>query len=505
MPSFVAVFVAIRATSSQVHTAGLVLAGLWILMACTLWIRYRQARRAGDSFTSQAGVHQLDILSSTGRTTAWSAVIFLAAAQLTGWASLSVLGVLGLGLVCVAITWTALVAGGDLPWRRATIVRTISPDVGIEGEPLTEKLKLEGVKIPAAMRMFASGRPLRFGLTTRYAVGSEGSEAALELESDLGPAPRGEHTAPPIALWLGDVLGLTRTAPVHTGEATFAVMPRLAKVENVRELLGDGRDDMKSRDAVKMPTEGSFRIREYAPGDDTRRIHWVRSLQAGNLVVRLPDEIPPADPSVRIVLDNHFAGTDQLSCRAPAELLDVMIRVWLGIGKALADTGTRVTLVTGIEKGGSFTRCERPLHGRGSAEAAKFGARVAWQPTVRLDKLLDRTQTRQIVVSCRPRGDGAKTDNPNVQWVVVPHNDWTSREAWPERSFPILLPFAAGSAENRFGRRRAEQARLVATWQDRMLFSQLCAIDWKSFSGAYVARPSSHHPGAGNVMLQVIP
>ena len=140
----------------------------------------------------------------------------------------------------------------------------------------------------------------------------------------------------------------------------------------------------------------------------------------------------------------------------------------------------------------------------GNADAIKFGARVTWQPTVRLDKLLDRSNQRQIVISARPRQDGNKTEADCVTWVVVPHNDWTTREPWPHKANPIVLPFPAGSAENRLVRRRAEQARLVKTWQDRMLFSQLCAVDWRRFSGAYVARPDTTK-GNGEVMLQVIP
>jgi len=501
MPSLLAVLIALRATTGQVHMAGQILGLLWVIMAFALWMRYRQANRAGKLGLATEGWQQLDILSSTGRATAWTAVLCLGASQLTGWASLSVLGVLGLGIVCIACTWTAIAAGGDVPWRKATITRTILPDVAIEGEPLREQLRLEGVKIAGAMRMFATGRAMRHGVQSRYSIGADNSDAAIELESELGPAQRGEHHATPLTLWLGDVLGLTRTAPIERGEATFIVTPRLAKVDNVRELLGDGRDAMESRFTNRMPTEGTFKIREYAPGDDTRRIHWVRSLAADKLIVRTPDEIPPADPSVRIVLDNHFANTDHLTCAAPEELLDVMVRVWLGVGKALADTGTRVTLVTAVAKGGAVMRAERPMQPRGNAEAAKFGARVAWQPMVRLDKLLDRTQTRQIVVSCRPRQDGNKTEADSVTWVVVPHNDWTTREPWPTRTSPLLLPFAAGSAENRHGRRRAEQARLVRTWQDRLLFSQLCAVDWKAFSGAYVARRND----TGSVMLQVIP
>lgn len=504
IPSFLAVLIAIRAQTTQVHVAGHVLAGLWILMACVLWVRYRQARRADTSPIYTHTWQHLDVLSATGRATSWTALIAIALAIKTGWASLSVLGILGLGIVLVAVTWTAFAAGGDAPWRKATIARSIVPDVAIEGEPLRELLKLDGVKIPAAMRLFASGKPTRHGYTTRYAIGSDASNGSVELTADLGPAPRGEHHAPAMKLWLGDVLGLTRTAPIERGELTFTVLPRPAKVAGARELLGEGRDDMKSRDTIKAPTEGTMRIREYQPGDDTRRIHWVRSLQQDQLVVRLPDEIPPADPQVRLVLDNHFADMDRFTCRAPDELLDSMVRVWLGIGKALTESGIRVTLVTGIERGDTFVKTERPLLGRASGDANKLGARVAWQPKVRLDMMLDKPGMRQIVVSARPRVYSTRAEHASVEWVVVPHNEWTTAETWPAPSSSLVLPFPAGSADNRYTRRQAEQQRLITTWQSRILFGRLCAVDWQAFSGSFVARPTQTDGGQG-VMLQVIP
>src|SRR5437868_14390237 len=96
VPSFMAVLVAVRATNTQVHVAGHVLAGLWILMVCALWMRYRQARRADPSPINAASWPQLDVLSATGRATAWTALIAIALATTSGWASLSVLRILGL-------------------------------------------------------------------------------------------------------------------------------------------------------------------------------------------------------------------------------------------------------------------------------------------------------------------------------------------------------------------------------------------------------------------------
>ncbi|MEO7735408.1 MAG: DUF58 domain-containing protein, partial [Kofleriaceae bacterium] len=430
------------------------LIGLWMVMAGALLLRVViEARRPGRAQRIERGslLDHLDVLTATGSAVMWTSAGALVGAAVTGWASLSVIGILGLGAVYLAATWTALVAAGDAPWRRAMIARTILPEACTEGDPLREQLHLRDVWIPAGMRLFASGRATPHGLTTHYAVGAEGSRAELQLESELGPATRGEHHAPPLSLWLRDVLGLTRTPVIQRGETRFSVLPRPIRVTNVRTLLGPGGDDAISLPAQRQPTEGTFRIREYAPGDDTRRIHWVRSLQTQQLVVRLPDEIPPADPVVRLILDNELRGTEALTCHAHDELLDGLVRVWLGVGQALSEAGTRVVLVTAADRGGAIAAVERPLIPRAPRECLRLGGRVRWQGELALSSLLARQPGRQIVVSCRPRPIEAAAP---IAWIVLPEVAWTHLEIDLPVPSKVQLPFPAGSADNRFGRRK---------------------------------------------------
>jgi hypothetical protein len=285
---------------------------------------------------------------------------------------------------------------------------------------------------------------------------------------------------------------------VWKGDAIdFTVLPKAIVVDGVRELLGAGGDAPTSTQTERMPTEGTFRIREYVPGDDMRRIHWVRSLQANELVVRLPDEIPPADPVVRLVLDNHLWGAEMLTCLAPDQLLDALVRVWLGIGKALVASGTRVTLVTAVDRGngngiGAVTRSFAP---RSPREAQQLGARATWQSTFPIDGLLEARGVRQVVVSCRPRPVEAHSD---LVWVFVPEATWTSPEPWLPTADAIKLQFPLGSADNRMSRRRRERARVETMWRDRMMFHQM--VWWRPPTGAYLASPVQ-----GKVALQVIP
>jgi len=482
-------------------TSAPVLAVMWgVTMTALIARAIQDAGRRDPPADLRPSWHQLDVLTATGSSMMWTSAAALIASGITGWASLCVLGVLGFGVVFVAATWTAVAAGGDGPWRRAAIARAIVPDTAIEGDPLREELRLTGVRIPAGMRLFVTGRAMRHGAITRYAVGSGCSLADVRLTGELGPAQRGEHCAPPLALWLGDVLGLARSQPVEHGEARFSVLPRPAAIEGARALLGAGGDDAIALPAQRQPTDGSFRIRNYAAGDDTRRIHWVRSLQTNRLVVRLPDEIPHAEPAVRLILDSDRWGGESLSCRAPGVLLDAVVRIWLGVGRALSDTGVRVTLVAVAERDGAPSVIERPLTAHTSREALRLGGRVAWQTAVPLAALVarDAAAVRQVVVTSRPRQLRAATQ---LRWIVVPEASWTSPEL-PLLSWSILqLPFPSGCADNRLSRRGRERDLREQMRSDRAIFSEVMSqTELAAFSGGLIAKPHR-----GRVALEVIP
>jgi uncharacterized protein (DUF58 family) len=485
--------------ASQLDVVG-ALVFMWWVMSATLVIRYLEVTNAKQEDRPNA-FDQLDVLTGTGRAIMWTGFLAIVLSTKTGWASLAVVGMLGIGTACIAATWTGIVAGGDLPWRAAAITREILPRHSTEGDLLREELLIANVRIPAGLRLFVQGRATLHGVTTRYCIGSDGSGAEIKLESEIGAAPRGDHTAPPLAMWLSDVLGIARTSVVFRGEAQFSAMPKPLKVDNAKELLGAGRDDAQTIPTHRMPTEGTFRIREYVPGDDARRIHWVRSLQANQLVVRLPDEIPQAEKSVRLVLDNCLAGTGSLTCVAHDELLDSLVRIWIGIGNALTDAGTRVTLVTGAKSGEGYACVERQLVQRSSRQALQLGAKVAWQPQVPLATLVGKARDgiRTIVVTSRPK---PRIPLPEVTYIVVPEVAWTGH-GWQPLPGVVwaTLPFPAGSAENRLSRRRQQRRRILKQWDDRSELTMLLGcIDWQEYTGQFVARPRD-----GKVALEVVP
>ncbi len=456
------------------------LLALWLVTVLAVGMRWMEAshtRRGEDGPSSWA---RLDILTGTGRSLMWAGAGAIVLGSITGWASASVLGVLGLATVYGAVTWTAIAAGSDAAWHGATIARTFAPESPVEGDVVREHVQVAGVRIPPGMRLFGAARALPHGPTTRYALGAEHSRAQLELEAELGPAPRGEHRAAAMTWWLGDVLGIARGPFVQRGDALLLVLPRPRAVDGARDLLGAGRDAATTMPTQKLPTEGTFRVREYATGDDTRRIHWVRSLQTDRLMVRLPDEIPVAQPRVRVVLDTQLWGAHMLTCVGSDQLLDALVGVWLGVGKALAQTGTRVTMVAAIDMPKGPVAMERAMNVRSPRKVLELGARARWQDVMKASALVE-PGVRHVIVTARPQVIDA-----DVAQIVVPEASWTSLEPQQLPAPGVTLPYPIGSADNRPERRRADKARIAAMWRDRAILAESV---WSVVPATYVALP----------------
>lgn len=483
VPSFVA-WAVVRASAAAsgrddalVHAGLTALVPLFCVMAAALVVRAVEAAGARRSF-----VEALDILTAPGRALVWTAAAAAAGAALVGWASLAVVGLLGLGLAYVMVTWAALVAAGDEPWRGLTLARGFSPATAIEGDALREELTVAGAHVPAGFRMIVVGGVARHVAAT-YVLESDRSQGDLSLDAELGPARRGEYDVPPAELWLQDLFGLTRSRVMRLGAAKLTVLPRPVAIDELAAVAALRGDDADSVPARKLPTEGCFRLRAYTTGDDARRIHWVRSLMARELVVRLPDELPPEQPMVRLVLDTQLVGAAALPTPATGQLCDALVRVWLSAGQALVARGVRVLMVAAVDEPARVV--ERAMTAQSAGALARLGARIGWQGTVSAEALV-ADGARNVVVSARPR----PIDGVEVTWVLVPEFVWTDQEPPPVRDAWATLPYPSGAADNRWLRRRREKRANAETRRAGELFDRLCQwSDGAHLEGSFVARP----------------
>lgn len=434
---------------------------LWVLLVGGLMLRAIGLARARRRGAPGSTVAQLDVLTGSGSALAWLSAFAIMGAVWLGWASLAVVGLLGSGLFHAVVLLTFVAVRGGDPMKGAAITRRFVPEVVTEGEGVVEEVSFSGARIPIGFRLFATGRIGPRWATSRHVLEAEQSGAEIVLESEVGPAVRGEHAAEPLEVWLEDTFGLCRSLRVPVGAAQVTVLPRPHAAEKIAPLLDRGEGPREPRPATRLPTEGHFRLREYQQGDDVRRIHWVRSLAAGEVIVRLPDELPPDRPRVRLVLDTFFPEALALACDAPSEMLDSVVGVWLAVGRALAESGVRVTLVSAVPNGAALAVARHEVSLRAPAAALRLGAQVAWQSQMRVEELL--TDEATFVVSrgvlAQPAAHG------KARWIVV-LPVISPEQAWP---FPseVRVPYPVGSSENRWSHRRREGQRFAVARRDR--------------------------------------
>ncbi|HET9990309.1 MAG TPA: hypothetical protein VFQ65_17380, partial [Kofleriaceae bacterium] len=126
-PSLIVPLVASERGASRVSFAtGIALSVLWLVVAGALLVRFVIALHAHVRSRDAASPwDRIDVLSSGGAAMMWLGLVALIGASATGWASLGVVGVLGVGTVSIAALWTILVAAGDGPWQRAQVLRAV--------------------------------------------------------------------------------------------------------------------------------------------------------------------------------------------------------------------------------------------------------------------------------------------------------------------------------------------------------------------------------------------
>ncbi len=491
VPSWAAWYVTFTAAhpGDLLNGVAYTLGGLWVLLLNALIVRgiALTARRGRDAVTRTVPViAQMDVLTSAGTALAWLSALAIIGAVWLGYASLAVVGLLGTGLLHAVVLLAYVALRSADPLRGATIGRRFVPEVVTEGDAVVEQLRFDGVRIPLGFRLFVTGRVGPRFATSRHVLEAGESGAEVLLEAAVGPAVRGEHDAEPLEVWLQDTFGLCRSVRVSTSAAHVTVLPRMRDAEKTVPLLDRGYGPRAPRPASRIPTEGQFHLREYQQGDDVRRIHWMRSASSRELVVRLPDEIPPDRPRVRLVLDTFFPEADTLACDAPHELLDSMVSVWLAVGKALIESGARVTLAVAMPRGDGVAVTRHELMLRAPDAALRIGAQVQWQSQIPVDALFTDEATYVVsrAVLARPQEPGS------VRWIVVFPTALSPEPPWPSPS-GARLRYPMGSSENRWSLRRREETRTALARRDRALVLGMRGDVVRPLPGSFFVLPAA--------------
>ncbi|MGH3240873.1 MAG: DUF58 domain-containing protein [Spirillospora sp.] len=213
----------------------------------------------------------------------WGAYPFIAA-----------LGAAALGAVLAAVLLTARTL-------HVEVRRSVYPGRVEKGEPAMARLRVNN---PGGRRLAAFTTTDALGETTRtIRVRPLRPGAAASYTYEIPTGKRGRFTVGPLTLHRVDPLELARTRRPTGATDTLWVHPRQYPA---RAMTGGHRrhhhDGATTDDALRGSME-LVDLRDYAPGDEFRLLHWKATARTGRLMVR--DLADPEQPRFTLLLDTR--------------------------------------------------------------------------------------------------------------------------------------------------------------------------------------------------------
>ena len=197
------------------------------------------------------------------------------------------------GLYIIAYLWAReQVQRVDFTRRRAGAIL-------VAGDPLREEFAVRnGSGLPLLWAAFIDASDL-----PGYAPGivvACGANSEYRWRTDVECAQRGLFRLGPHRIELGDPFGLFRATHHFTDFETVLIYPRVVQLPETTLPRG-GIDGTARRRRSLMGARPAASVRDYAPGDSMRLVHWPTSAHRGRLTVKELELEPSGD--VWIVLD----------------------------------------------------------------------------------------------------------------------------------------------------------------------------------------------------------
>ncbi|MFW6774514.1 DUF58 domain-containing protein [Nocardioides sp. CPCC 205120] len=225
--------------------------------------------------------------------------------------------------------------------------------------------------------------------THRYALPALRPGAAHLEDLLLRTERRGVVAVGPASTRRGDPVGVFSRDAVWTGVEEVLVRPVMVPLES----LGAGllRDlEGVTTDAVTSSDLAFHALREYAPGDDLRHVHWRSSAKVGQLLVRQYQDTRRSHATVVVDDDPAAWGDEEELETAMSVAASIVARATLDDFAATFVCGSQV--VTGTDGNRVLDAvCRATTEGRGLLAGAQEAARVA--PDTSLLFLLGGTGT----------------------------------------------------------------------------------------------------------------
>lgn len=159
---------------------------------------------------------------------------------------------------------------------------------------------------------------------------------------------RGTFQAGPLEMPRADPFGVCSSVPTFGAPHVLSVRPRLVHLEPLP--TGTSRYvEGPSSDTSPQGSVAFHRLREYAPGDDLRTVHWPSTAKTGRLVVR--QHVDTAQPCSVVVFDQSGWRYDESTFE---EAVDVAASLAVSLSAGRAPLQLRTT--AGYRFGGTAWR-----------------------------------------------------------------------------------------------------------------------------------------------------
>jgi uncharacterized protein (DUF58 family) len=215
-------------------------------------------------------------LTADGLATLLGAAGLCLGAAAGGYPELLEAGAVGLGALMLSVASAV---------RRPEVSMQVRLSSGqlVDGDPPTLTVTLTN---HGRRRCHATLLRLRVGTEpVRIELGGVGAGTRMDFTPSLPPLRRGVYPVAGARLQYRDPFDLVRTDHELDTLATLHVHPRTAAVAPM-PVGGRVGDDGRPLVSARAGGDAFHSLRDYAPGDDRRRIHWPSSARRGRLMVQ---------------------------------------------------------------------------------------------------------------------------------------------------------------------------------------------------------------------------
>jgi uncharacterized protein (DUF58 family) len=238
---------------------------------------------------------------------------------------------IGFALLCLVAIAIGVVRFGR---HEIKVERHIRPERARSGAPVTVTLRVNNDGRGHAPLLLLEDRiPNGIVGNARYAVNGIEPGGNRETSFTVTARQRGAYALGPLNVSFIDPFGLARVRVEGAPTSNLLVYPPIEKLQLLRDL---GERHSVSSAAVKQLTgargEDFYTMREYAYGDDLRKVHWPSTARLGKLMLR--QEETPWQARATVLIDDrdvHEGYGDnnsfERSIVAAASLVDLYQRV----------------------------------------------------------------------------------------------------------------------------------------------------------------------------------